>query len=307
VQYHKPKIEVAPEKQSSKTVQSALLENLFDNMTFWGKIRSLIKYCIYFSVFCTLAAVLSFSLYIGPTLYKEYKLDLPRDPGSSSFQATLDRILRPDQFNTYQLTTYNYKSLLRLSDDLDWMHKDLRHSWIYVTGNETCALGEDCERFDAAFDEVTSAYYLNHPPANNASMYILNCDTSPFLCNAWSVAPPALVRLESLGFPHCKIASDPLPRLRCPFGARYIPLPTNKGLARMLGSYRPVDGVPDEKWQLRSLFESTCAHEVYIIQRLLDWVGNGGEPGDAAEDFGYFVTVLPVADLYGKLFSWWLR
>jgi hypothetical protein len=35
-------------------------------------------------------------------------------------------------------------------------------------------------------------------------------------------------------------------------------------------------------------------------------VGNGGEPMDASEDFGFFVTMLPVADVYGKLFSWWL-
>lgn len=274
-------------------------------MTFFGKIRSAIKYCTYLVIFSVVAAILSFSLYIGPTLYKEYKLDSPWDPASPSVQAVFDRILAPDRFNVYQLTSYNFKSLLRLSDDLDWMRKDLRHTWVYVTGNETCASAEDCERFNAAFDEVVPAYYLN-PPANNASMYTLDCDTSPFLCKAWAVAPPALVRLESLGHPHCKIVSDPVPRLRCPYGARYIPLPTNKGLARMLGSYRPIDGIPDEKWQLRSLFESTCAHEVYIIQRLLDYVGNGGEPMDASEDFGFFVTVLPVAKQYGRLFSWWL-
>jgi hypothetical protein len=293
------------EKSHVQLLQSASSEIPNYNMTFWSKIKSAIKYCIYFSIFCTIAAVLSFSLYIGPTLYKEYKLDSPWDPASPTVQATFDRILRRDQFNVYRLTTYNYKSLLRLSDDLDWMRKDLRHSWIYVTGNKTCESSENCERFNAAFDDVVPAYYLN-PPANNASMYTLDCDTSPFLCNALAVYPPALIRLESLGFPHCKIFSDPLPRLRCPYGARYIPLPTNKGLARMLGSYRPVDGVPDEKWQLRSLFESTCAHEVYIIQRLLGWVGNGGEPMDASEDFGFFVTMLPVAEVYGKLFSWWL-
>lgn len=274
-------------------------------MTFWSKIRTAIKYCIYLSILSIVAAIVSFSLYIGPTLYKEYKSDSPWDPSSPSMQSSMDRLLHPDRFNIFPLTSYNYKSMLRLTDDLDWMRKDLRHSWIYITGNETCSSSEDCERFDAAFNEVTPAYYLN-PPANNASMYTLNCDTSPFLCNAWSVAPPALIRVESLGFPHCKIVSDPLPRLRCPFGARYIPLPTNKGMAVMMGSYRPVDGIPNEKWQLRSLFESTCAHEVYIIHRLLDWVGNGNEPMDAAEDFGYFVTALPVAELYGKMFSWWL-
>jgi hypothetical protein len=273
-------------------------------MTFWSKIRSAIKYSIYLSIFSTLTAIISFSLYIGPTLYKEYKLDSPWNSDSPSVQALMDRLVRPNQFNTYQLTTYSYKSLLRLTDDLYWMRKDLRHSWIYATGDKTCPSSEDCARFDAALDEVTPGYYFN-PPANNASIYTLNCDTSPFLCQGLAIEPPALIRLESLGFPHCGIVSDPLPRLRCPFGARYIPLPTNKGLAKMLGAYRPVDGVPDEKWQLRSLFESTCAHEVYIIQRSLEYLGNGGEPMQPSEDFGFFVTILP-AEWLGSLFSWWL-
>lgn len=185
------------------------------------------------------------------------------------------------------------------------MRKDLRHSWIYITGDESCSSKDDCERFNAAFDEVTPAYYVN-PPANNASIYTLNCDTSPFVCQAWAATPPALIRLESLGHPHCKVVSDPWPQLRCPFGARYIPLPTNAGLSVMLGSYRPVDGIPDEKWQLRSLFESTCAHEVYIIQRLLEYVGNGGEPMEFSEIFGDLIVGFPIAELYGKLFSWWL-
>lgn len=222
-----------------------------------------------------------------------------------SGQASIDRLLRLERFNVYPITSYTYKNLLRLSDDQNWMRKDLRHSWIYVTGDETCTKKEDCERFDAAFDEVTPAYYVN-PPANNASMYTLNCDTSPFLCQAWAATPPALIRLESLGHPHCRIVSDPLPRLRCPFGARYIPLPTNKGLSAMLGSYRPIDGIPDEKWQLRSLFESTCAHEVYIIQRLLEYVGNGGEPMEFSEIFGDLIVGFPIAEQYGRLFSWWL-
>lgn len=274
-------------------------------MTFWSKIRSAIKYSTYLSIFCTITAVLSFSLHVGPTLYKEYKADSPNNEASPLFQATLDNLLRRNQFNVHHLTTYNYKSLLRLTDDLEDMRKDLRHVWIYVTGDKTCDSGEDCERFNAAFDEITPAYYVN-APANNASIFTLDCDTSPFLCDSWAVAPPALTRLESLGFPHCRIVNDPMPRLRCPYGVRYIPLPTNKGLARMLGSYRPVDGLPDEKWQLRSLFESTCAHEVYIIQRLLDFVGNGGDPMSWSEVLGYLVVTTPVADVYGKLFSWWL-
>jgi hypothetical protein len=292
-------------EEKSQSPQNTSPYSLRRKMTFWSKIRSAIKYCTYLSIFCIAAAVLSLSLYLVPSLYSEYKLDSPWDEASPSVLASLDRIVRPNQFNVHQLTTYNYKTMLRLTDELDYMRKDLRHTWIYVTGNETCASSEDCERFNIAFDEVTPAYYVNSP-ANNASIYTLDCDTSPFLCNSWSVAAPALIRLESLGSPHCKIVTDPTLRLNCPYGVRYIPLPTNKGLARMLGSYRPVDGLPDEKWQLRSLFESTCAHEVYIIQRLLDFVGNGGDPINWSEVWGYLVVATPVADVYGKLFSWWL-
>jgi hypothetical protein len=276
-------------------------------MSFWSKIRTAIKYCTYLSIFSTLAALLSLTLYITPTLYAEYKADSPWDPTSPSSEATLARLTAPNRWNLYPLNTYNYKSLLRLSSSQNWIHKDHRHAWIYVTGgNATCASNiEDCARFDSAFDEITPTYYLN-PPANNASIFTLNCDASPFLCNAWAATPPALIRVESLGAPHCHVASDPLPRLHCPFGTRYIPLPTGAGLAKMLGTYRPVDGLPDAKWQLRSLFESTCAHEVYVIQRLLEYVGNGGEPLELYEVFGEIITGFPVAELYGKVFSWWL-
>jgi hypothetical protein len=44
---------------------------------------------------------------------------------------------------------------------------------------------------------------------------------------------------------------------------------------------------------------------VYIIQRSLEYLGNGGEPMQPSEDFGFFVTVLP-AEWLGSLFSWWL-
>lgn len=74
----------------------------------------------------------------------------------------------------------------------------------------------------------------------------------------------------------------------------------------MLGSYRPVEGLPDERWQLRSLFESTCAHEVYLIQRLLEYVGNGGEPLEFREIFGDLIAGFPVAEVYGRGFAWWL-
>lgn len=274
-------------------------------MTFWSKLRSAVKYCTYLSILSTIASILSFSLYIGPTLYKEYKSDSPWDANSPSTEAALSRFLYPDQWNTYPLTSYNYKSMLRLSEDQNWMHKDLRHVWIYITGGESCESKESCERFDAAFDEVTSAYYLK-PPANNASMFTLDCDTSPFLCSAWAATPPALIRVESPGAPYCRVVSDPLPGLRCPFGTRYIPLPTTTGLSKMLGTYRPVEGLPTENWQLRSLFESTCAHEVYVLQRLLEYVGNGGEPMEFSEIFGDLITGFPIAELYGKVFSWWL-
>jgi hypothetical protein len=277
-------------------------------MSLWSKIRTAIKYCTYLSILSTLAALLSLSLYITPTLYAEYKADSPYDLSSPSGEATMARLSAPNRWNLYPLNTYNFESLLRLSRDQNWMLKDLRHAWIYVTGNATCTslnTTEDCERFDSAFDEITSTYYLN-PPANNASIFTLDCDTSPFLCNAWAATPPALIRVESLGHPHCHIASDPWPRLHCPFGTRYIPLPTGAGLAKMLGTYRPVDGLPDAKWQLRSLFESTCAHEVYVIQRLLEYVGNGGEPMELYEVFGEIIAGFPVAKLYGRMFSWWL-
>lgn len=270
-------------------------------MSFWTKLIALTKWCTGLSIFSTIAALLSLSLYIGPTLYAEYRSDSPNDP--SSVVSALDRILHPDRWNISPLTTYNYKSHLRLSEDQNWMRKDLRHSWVYITGNQTCENKQDCERFDTAFDEVTAQYYLS-PPAHNASIFTLNCDTSPFLCDGWAASPPALIRLESLGFPHCGITPDF--RLQCPFGARYIPLPTPNGLTRMLGTYRPVDGLPDERWQLRSLFESTCAHEVYLIQRLLEYVGNGGEPMEFREILGDVIAGFGVADLYGMGFAWWL-
>jgi hypothetical protein len=276
-------------------------------MSFWSKIRTAIKYCTLLSILSTLTGLLAFSFYITPTLYAEYKADSPYDPSSPSVQASLARLSAPNRWNLHPLTTYNYQSLLRLSSDQNWMRKDLRHAWIYVTGgNKTCSsTNEDCERFNSAFDGITERYYLN-PPANNASIFTLNCDTSPFLCNAWAATPPALIRVESLGAPHCQIVHDPVMRLRCPFGTRYIPLPTGAGLAKMLGTYRPVDGLLDAKWQLRSLFESTCAHEVYVIQRLLEYVGNGGEPLELYEVFGEIIAGFPVAELYGKVFSWWL-
>jgi hypothetical protein len=104
------------------------------------------------------------------------------------------------------------------------------------------------------------AYYVK-PPADNALVFILNCNTSPFLCQGWAATPPALIRMESLGFPHCRISNDPLPSLQCSYGARYIPLPLTKEFTT--GTYRPIDGVPDEKWQLRSLPDATCVHEAY--------------------------------------------
>lgn len=299
------------QKKRKKTQQGAVSEIVsstgeeIPNMSFWSKIRTAIKYCTYLSIFSTLTAFLSLTLYITPTLYREYKADSGNDLSSPSGQASMDRLTAPNRWNLYPLNTYTYQSLLRLSSDQNWMRKDLRHAWIYVTGNTTCSSSEDCERFDSAFDEITQSYYLN-PPANNASIFTLDCDTSPFLCNAWAATPPALIRIESLGHPHCQVASDPWPRLRCPFGTRYIPLPTGAGLAKMLGTYRPVDGLPDAKWQLRSLFDSTCAHEVYVIQRLLEYVGNGGEPLELYEVFGEIIAGFPVAELYGKVFSWWL-
>jgi hypothetical protein len=276
-------------------------------MSFWSKIRTAIKYSIYLSLLSTITALLSLALYIAPTLYAEYKADSPRNPTSPSSEATLARLTAPNRWNLFSLNTYNYQSLLRLSADQNWIHQDHRHAWIYVTGgNKTCSSNiEDCARFDSAFDEITPTYYLN-PPANNASIFTLDCDTSPFLCNAWAATPPALIRVESLGAPHCRIVNNPWPRLHCPFGTRYIPLPTGAGLAKMLGTYRPVDGLPDAKWQLRSLFESTCAHEVYVIQRLLEYVGNGGEPMELYEVFGEIIAGYPVAELFGKVFSWWL-
>ncbi|KAL1583403.1 hypothetical protein WHR41_07627 [Cladosporium halotolerans] len=271
-------------------------------MSFWSKVRSLILWCSAISVFSAITAFLGFSAYIVPTLYEEYKSDSPWNTSAPSVQAEIERLLYRDIWNIFPLTTYNYKSMLRLTEDQNFMKKDHRHIWIYITGNQTCSSAEECTRFDAAFDEVTEKYYLS-PPANNASIFTLNCDTSPFLCSAWAATPPALIRVESLGFPHCKIS---FPHLQCPYGVRYIPLPTGQGMARMLGSYSPVDGIPDARWQLRSLFESTCAHEVYIIQRLLEFAGNGGEPEEFDEIFGDLIAGFPIAEQYGKLFSWWL-
>lgn len=265
-------------------------------MSFWSKIRTLAIWWTALSVLSTLTALLSLTLYITPTLYQEYKTD-------TTDISVLDRFLYPDRWNIQALNTYNYKRQLRLSEDQNFMRKDLRHAWIYVTGNSTCESPQDCERFDAAFDEVVAPYYIT-PPAHNASIFTLNCDTSPFLCDSWAASPPALIRTESLGFPHCSITSDY--RLKCPFGVRYMPLPTPNGLSRMLGSYRPVEGLPDERWQLRSLFESTCAHEVYLIQRLLEYVGNGGEPLEFREIFGDLIAGFPVAEVYGRGFAWWL-
>jgi len=271
-------------------------------MSFWSKIRSAIKYSTYLSILSTIAALLSLSLYIVPTLYQEYKGDSPREVNSPSATAHAPD---PNLWNFYPLNTYNYESLLRLSSDQTWMYRQQHHAWIYVTGNETCSSSEDCERFNSAFDEITATYHLN-PPAHNASIFTLDCDTSPFLCSAWAATPPALIRMESLGGRNCHFAEDPWTRMHCPFGTRYIPLPTGAGMAKMLGTYRPVDGLPDARWQLRSLFESTCAHEVYVIQRLLDYVGNGGEPLELSEVFGQIIAGFPVAKMYGTLFSWWL-
>lgn len=272
-------------------------------MSFWSKLRTVVIWCTALSVFSTIAGLLSFSAYIVPTLYQEYKSDSPWNATSPSVEALTWRLRNPHHWNIYPLNTYNYKSMLRLSEDQNFMRKDLRHSWIYITGGEqTCDDVEECERFDTAFDKVTEAYYIN-PPAHNASIFTLNCDTSPFLCKAFAATPPALIRTESLGFPHCGIVDF---SLNCPYGVRYIPLPTPVGLSKMLGSYRPVDGLPDARWQLRSLFESTCAHEVYVIQRLLEFSGNGGDVEEFSEVLGDLITGFPIAEVYGRAFSWWL-
>jgi hypothetical protein len=97
-------------------------------MTFWSKIRSVIKYCIYLSILSILVALAALSVYIGPTLYKEYKSDSPWDVNAPTVQAQLDGFLQPDQFNVFPLTTYNFDNMLGLSDDLEWMDNYLRHS-----------------------------------------------------------------------------------------------------------------------------------------------------------------------------------
>jgi hypothetical protein len=272
-------------------------------MTFWARLQLAVRYCTYLSILSNLAAILLFSLYIIPTLYPEYKSDSPLDPTSPSTIATFERFLHPERWNINSITTYNYKAMLRLSDDQNWIRKDHRHSWIYITGNQSCPSKANCERFEAAFDKVIPAFYVK-PPADNASVFVLNCDTSPFLCQGWAATPPALIRLESLGFPYCRISNDPLPSLRCSYGARYIPLPSTKELTK--GTYRPVDGVPDEKWQLRSLLDSTCTHEAYSVRRLLEHVGNGGRPMGFSGFLGDLITGYGIAELYGMLFSWWL-
>jgi hypothetical protein len=45
---------------------------------------------------------------------------------------------------------------------------------------------------------------------------------------------------------------------------------------------------------------------VYIIQRSLEYLGNGGEPMQPSEEIGFLITILP-AEWFGNLFSWWLR
>lgn len=263
-------------------------------MPFWANLRSAVRYSTYLFI----ATVLLLMIYIAPPLYTEYKLD------SSLAAARFERFLYPERWNVHALTTYNYINMLRLTEDQNWMRKDLRHVWIYVTGNASCPSPETCERFTTAFDEVIPAYYLN-PPANNASIFTLDCDTSPFLCQGWAAVPPALIRIESLGFPHCGIVTSPLLSLQCPFGVRYIPLPTGH-FAKALGTSQIIDSVPDEKWQLRSLLESTCAHEVYRIRRLLEHVGNGGQPLGLSGVLGDLVAGYGIAGAYGGLFSWWL-
>jgi hypothetical protein len=38
----------------------------------------------------------------------------------------------------------------------------------------------------------------------------------------------------------------------------------------------------------------------------LEYVGNGGEPLELYEVLGEIIAGFPVAELYGKVFSWWL-
>jgi hypothetical protein len=87
---------------------------------------------------------------------------------------------------------------------------------------------------------------------------------------------------------------------------RFIPLPTQE-FATALGTSRVVDGMPDEMWQLRSLLESTCAHEAYAVRRLLEHVGNGGRPIGFSGILGDLVAGYGVTRLYSKLFFWSLE
>lgn len=280
----------------------------------------LVTFCTVISTLFVLSLTAVFLLHTVPPLYQEYKLQRPNDHGSDSLFAQLEQLLFPERFNVNRLNTFNYKHLLHLSSDQFHSTKHNQSYWIYITGNQTCNDDLDgepesvksaapCQRFDAALAEVVAPYYVQGKTSlpNNASVFTLNCDISPFLCDAWAVSPPGLVKMESKG--ECGFSFNGMfPQLKCPYAAwfLYLPLsaefyelafPKDKNLLRTL---------PDEKTQLRTLLESSYLHEAGVGHSMMQYVGNGGEVQEFSELLGELVAGFPTADLYSGWFAWWL-
>ena len=272
-------------------------------MGVWSSFVRLWCYGVLLSTIFTIAFLIGVvTLVVGP-LHHEYSMHNPNS--ASAAWAQLERILFPEQRQVQQLTTFNYQELLQLDGAQLHSTKNDLHQWIFVQGHDPIT-GQD-SAFGRAFDSLVERYYVRSP-AHDASIFRLSCDDSPFLCAAWAIQPPGLVRLESES--ECDVimaATDDFKgptSLACPYRARWIPLPF-QSLFEHLPKTRAF---VDETLQLRTLIEGEAFYEVVEEQRLLGLVGlEESQDAGALEVMGEMVAAWPTAALLRHGFDWWYR
>jgi hypothetical protein len=65
------------------------------------------------------------------------------------------------------------------------------HHWIYVSKWGDFIMDD----WDKAFNQLLQYHYVN-PPANNATIDIVSCMDSQFLCHTWEIEPPTMLYLS---------------------------------------------------------------------------------------------------------------
>ena len=282
------------------------------------------KCCLFILVTVILSVLLPFVLTLGffahilQPLFVEYAVYPHDDPG-----ATLDYFLSvlTNYTVVQRLTTFNWPTLLSIDDYGEYSTKSGAHSWIFLLGNDSCQdnteafTSEPCRRYTAAFDGLVEGYYV-HPErlANNASLFTLDCDFSPFLCDAWHISPPGLVHIvrstsnctlslsEESGSVYTGFDNGPPMWLECPYEARWMPLPLGFDF-----TFSKTRRFPDEKEMLRTMLEEDGLYEVIEAQDRLIGVGNFDGFKDWRQFIGELVVETDIALMMTESFSWWKR